>query len=129
MWQNPMMFNNGFTPQGFNQFNQPQTIQQVTTPQIQKQAACYFVKAADELAGINIMPNTYYLGINRDKSEIYIRRMNNDGNIEAEVYTKASEKKEKTDMQAILERLDSIEKRLTPKPEAKDVPTFNVGNE
>lgn len=90
---------------------QPQTIQNVTQ-QIQKQASCYFVKAPEELAGVNIMPNIFYLGINREGKEIYVRRMNNDGNIELETYTLASGKKEKTDIQAILERLDNIESRL-----------------
>jgi len=126
MWPTPMMYNNGLNPP---LFNQPQTIQQLTTPTAQKQASCFFVKGAEELAGINIMPNTYYLGINREKSEVYIRRMNNDGNIEAEVYTKASEKKEKTDLQAVLERLTNIEKILTPKAEANNVAVPNVDHE
>ena len=132
MWQNPMMFNNGYNAPNYNayspmaqQMQQPtQTIQQLNQ-QVQKQASCYFVKAAQELAGVNVQPNVYYLGINSDKSEIYVRRMNNDGNIEAETYVKASEQKEKTEMQKILERLDAIEKKL---PEVKDVSAVNVVN-
>jgi hypothetical protein len=125
MW-NPMMFNNAYNPQMYNNgYNQPmQNIQQVNTPAVQKQASCYFVKTADELSGVNIMPNTYYLGINRDNNEIYVRRMNNDGIIEAETYVKASEKKEKSEMQNILECLKRIENKITP--EVKDVSTSNV---
>lgn len=134
MWQqNPMMFNNGFNAQNYNAYNpmaqqmqQPtQTIQQLNQ-QVQKQASCYFVKAAQELASVNVQPNVYYLGINSDKSEIYVRRMNNDGNIEAETYVKASEQKEKTEMQKILERLDAIEKKITG---VKDVSAVNVVNQ
>lgn len=133
MWQNPMMNYNGFNAPNYNayspmaqQMQQPtQTIQQLNQ-QVQKQASCYFVKAAQELASVNVQPNVYYLGINSDKSEIYVRRMNNDGNIEAETYVKASEQKEKTEMQKILERLDAIEKKL---PEVKDVSAVNVVNQ
>ena len=133
MWQNPMMFNNGYNAPNYNayspmaqQMQQPtQTIQQLNQ-QVQKQASCYFVKAAQELASVNVQPNVYYLGINSDKSEIYVRRMNNDGNIEAETYVKASEQKEKTEMQKILERLDVIEKKITG---VKDVSAVNVVNQ
>jgi hypothetical protein len=114
MWQQNPMYNQ---PYGYG-YNQPQTqaIQNVNQ-QIQKQAACYFVKAPEELAGVNVMPNIFYLGINREGKEIYVRRMNNDGNIEVEKYTLSSGVKEKTELQTIVERLDRIEKKLT---EAKD---------
>lgn len=107
MWQNQ-----NYNP--YFGYPQPQTqaIQNVTQ-QIQKQAACYFVKAPEELAGVNIMPNIFYLGINREGKEIYVRRMNNDGNIELETYTLLSGTKEKNDMQAIFEVLSSIKSTLT----------------
>lgn len=92
-------------------YNQPQTIQNVSQ-QIQSQASCYFVKAPEELAGLNIMPNVFYLGINRDKKEIYVRRMNNDGNIETETYALFSGVEEKNDIKTILDRLNVIERRL-----------------
>lgn len=135
MWQNPMMFNNGYNMPNYGNYNQAaqqvsqttQTIQQLNQ-QIQKQASCYFVKTPQELASVNVQPNVYYLGINGDNGEIYVRRMNNDGNIEAETYVKASEKKEKTELQKILERLDVIEKKLTT-TEAKNVSDAHVVNE
>lgn len=92
-------------------YNQPQTIQNVNQ-QVQKQASCYFVKAPEELAGVNIMPNIFYLGINREGKEIYVRRMNNDGNIELETYTLVSGKREKNELQAIVDRLNSIESKI-----------------
>lgn len=107
----------GYYPQ--NNFNmpmqQPQTIQNVAQP-VQPQLYSYFVKQAADLATPNIMPNTLYLGINSGQKEIYIRKMNNDGNIELETYTLSSGKKEKTELQAIVERLDSIEKKLAEIP-------------
>lgn len=114
MWQqNPMMFNNGYNPQSYGGYNQPttQTIQQITQ-NTQKQASCYFVKTPEELAGVNIMPNIFYLGINRDNKEIYMRRMNNDGNIEVEKYTLSSGVKEKSEMQTIIDWLKSIESKI-----------------
>lgn len=92
-------------------YSQPQTIQNVSQ-QIQSQASCYFVKAPEELTGLNVMPNVFYLGINRDKKEIYVRRMNNDGNIETESYSLSGGIEEKNDIKTILERLDTIERRL-----------------
>jgi activator of 2-hydroxyglutaryl-CoA dehydratase len=107
----------GYYPQ--NNFNmpmqQPQTIQNVAQP-VQPQLYSYFVKQAADLATPNIMPNTLYLGINSGQKEIYIRKMNNDGNIELETYTLLSGKKEKSELQAIVERLDSIEKKLAEIP-------------
>lgn len=99
----------GYNNYGFNNFQQP--IQNVTQ-QTQSQASCYFVKTPEELAGLNIMPNVFYLGINRDNKEVYIRRMNNDGNIEVEKYIQASGVKEKTELQTIIDRLNRIEHKL-----------------
>lgn len=93
-----------------NYMGYQQPIQNVT---VQSQASCYFVKSPEEMAGLNIMPNVFYLGINRDKREIYIRRMNNDGNIEVENYSLATGKEEKTDLKKILEEINDIKKKLT----------------
>jgi hypothetical protein len=70
------------------------------------------VKTPEELTGLNVMPNVFYLGINRDKKEIYLRRMNNDGNIETESYSLSGGMEEKNDIKTILERLENIERRL-----------------
>lgn len=112
----------GYYPQ--NNYNnlpvqQPQTIQNVAQP-VQPQLYSYFVKQAADLATPNIMPNTLYLGINSGQKEIYIRKMNNDGNIELETYVLSSGKKEKSELQVFVERLDSrldeIEKKLADLP-------------
>ena len=72
------MFNNPFM-MGFPQ-QQP-----IQTMQIQPQASCFFVKSASDLTGVNVMPNVFYVGLSPDNKEIYVRKMNNDGNIELEV--------------------------------------------
>jgi hypothetical protein len=65
------------------------------------------------------MPNTIYLGIARDGSKIFQRRMNNDGLMEVKTFSLAVEQTKKTDMQEILERISNIEKKM----EVKDEPT------
>lgn len=114
------MYNNNF-----NQFypygvQQPMPMPPQTQPiqQFQQQlpqASCYFVKSIDELSGIRIMPNIYCMGINKDNKEIYVRRMNNDGNIEVETYSLKSESKEKSELEKITERLTNIENSLKEK--------------
>lgn len=104
-------YNQGYYPQVQHQQQQLQTIQ--------PQANTYFVRSIADLNGLNVMPNTYYVGINQDKKELYVRRMNNDGNIELETYALLSEKKEKTDLQAIFDRLDEIEKKITQRQPMK----------
>lgn len=102
-------YNNFGFNNGYNSYQQP--IQNVTQ-QVQTQASCYFVKSPEELAGLNVMPNVFYLGINRDKKEVYIRRMNNDGNIEVENYSLSQGKEEKTDLKKILEEIELIKKKI-----------------
>jgi len=92
------------------QMQQQQPIQNLS---VQPQSQCYFVKSPNELSSVNVMPNHYYLGINTDSNEIYVKRMNNDGLLEVKTYSLKSEEKEKTDFQVISERLDGIEKKLS----------------
>lgn len=99
---------------GYNNYQQP--IQNVTP---QSQASCYFVKSPEELAGLNVMPNVFYLGINRDRKEVYIRRMNNDGNIEVENYSLSNGVEEKTDLKKILDEIELIKKKLPEQGEVK----------
>lgn len=101
----------------FNNYLAYQMQQQQATPiqnlNVQPQSQCYFVRSPNELANINVMPNYYYLGINTDSNEIYVKRMNNDGLIEVKTFALKSEQKEKTDFQAIFDRLDGIEQKLS----------------
>lgn len=91
------------------QMQQQQPIQNLN---VQPQSQCYFVRSQNDLSSVNVMPNFYYLGINPDANEIYVKRMNNDGLIELKTYCLQSEKKEKTEFQAIFDRLDGIEAKL-----------------
>lgn len=69
------------------------------------------------------MPNVYYVGLSPDNKEIYVRKMNNDGNIELETYALKAEQKQKTELQTIAERLEAIEKRLSTMPTQRPILT------
>lgn len=72
----------------------------------------YPVDSAEQLSGITPMPNTIYIGVSRDGSKIYQRRMNNDGLMEIKTFARIDEQTKKTDAQEIIARLESIEKKL-----------------
>lgn len=100
-------YNNQFYPgYGYQPQPQMQPIQQYP------QSLCSFVKSIDELNNYRVMPNVYYIGVNRDNKEIYVRKMNNDGNIEVETYVLKSEEKQKSENELIAERLTNIEQLL-----------------
>lgn len=100
----------------------PQNIPTMHAPQ--PQASLYFVKSPQELPSFNLMPNNYFVGLNQDNKEIYVRRMNNDGKIEVESYVLKEEVKEKTDIEKIFDRLDGIEKKLSEMPTQRPVLTL-----
>lgn len=93
-----------------NQTQQAQTIQ--TLEQKPLQAVCYFVKSVEDFK-VDVLPGVYYLGINEDAKELYIKRIKEDGTSGLETYKLSLEKKEKTDLQIIADRLTNIEKHLT----------------
>lgn len=106
---NPYNFN--YVPPYLQQ-QQAQTIQQIPQQHVEQKVVSYFVDRAEQLATINPMPNTIYLGINEKDSRIFMRRMNNDGLMEVKTFRLADEQTKKTDTQEILDRLANIEKRL-----------------
>lgn len=107
---NPNMYNN-YTPP-YMQQPMAQPIQQLPMQQVEQRVVSYFVDRAEQLATINPMPNTMYLGINLKDGKIFLRRMNKDGLMELKTYAVAGEQTKKTDSQEILERIASIEKKL-----------------
>lgn len=109
------MFNQQFYPgymPNYNPYNM-QPIQQIQTPQ--QQMSYVQAKSPSDMAKLRVMPNVSYIGINEDDKEIYIRKMNNDGNVESETYILKSEEKEKSQFDSISERLTAIENTLKEK--------------
>lgn len=90
---------------------QTQTIQ--TIQQKPLQAVCYFAKSIEDLSNIDTLPGVYYLGINENGKELYVRKINSDGNVGVDTYSLTVEKKEKSELQQISDRLYNIEKQLS----------------
>lgn len=91
---------------------QAMPIQPLPQTQNQEQAICYMVNNPQEMTSIMCTPGTTYIGLNQANKQIYVRKMNNDGNIDVETYTLSGGAQEKNELQQVLERLDAIEKKL-----------------
>jgi hypothetical protein len=93
--------------------NQIQTINQSIPTQVQ----CYFVSSEKDLEKIQMSYNVVYVGINKEKNEVYLRQINNSGLIDFNKYGLISGGQEKNDFSKIMERLDRIENKYLAKGE------------
>ena len=89
---------------------QPMPIQSIQ--QVQKSAQFYTVDNAQELDGIKPTLNVLYVGFNKKAKEIYVKQLTNDGLISVETYGLATDKKQKSEYETILEKINIIERRL-----------------
>ena len=90
----------------------PPTMPIQSIQQVQKSAQFYNVENAQELDGIKPTLNVLYVGFNKKNKEIYVKQLTNDGLISLETYGLATDKKEKSEFETILERLNSLETKL-----------------
>ena len=81
--------------------------------QVQKSVQFYNVENAQELDGIKPTLNVLYVGFNKKGKEIYVKQMTNDGLISVETYGLATDKKQKSEFETILEKINSLETKLT----------------
>lgn len=91
----------------------PQGVPVQSIQQVQKSAQFYTVEDAQELDGIKPTLNVLYVGFNKKGKKIYVKQLNNDGLISLETYELANDKKEKSELEAILEKINSLETKLT----------------
>jgi hypothetical protein len=56
--------------------------------------------------------NVMYVGINKEKNEIYLRQINNAGLIDFNTYSLSTGAQEKNDFTKIMERIDKLENKL-----------------
>lgn len=105
---------------------QPTPVQSIQ--QVQKSAQFYTVESAQELDGIKPTLNVLYVGFNKKAKEIYVKQLTNDGLISMETYGLSTDKKQKSEYETILERINSLETKLTER--IADVPnnTTNDAN-
>ena len=71
------------------------------------------VENAQELDGIKPTLNVLYVGLNKKNKEIYVKQMTNDGLISLETYNLATDKKQKSEYETILEKINELENKLT----------------
>lgn len=108
MWPN---YNNQFMPQPCMTM-QAAPVQQAIQ-QVQKSAQFYMVESAQELDGIRPILNVLYVGFNKNKKEIYLKQLNNDGLVTVETYDLAGKKDEKSALDTVLEKINELERKLT----------------
>ena len=113
---------------------QPTPVQSIQ--QVQKSAQFYTVESAQELDGIKPTLNVLYVGFNKKAKEIYVKQLTNDGLISVETYGLATDKKQKSEYETILERINRLETKLTERiadvpnnttNDANGIPNANVG--
>lgn len=108
MWPN---YNNQFMP---HPYMQPQAAPvQQAIQQVQKSAQFYTVESAQELDGIRPILNVLYVGFNKNKKEIYLKQLTNDGLVSVETYDLAGKKDEKSALDTVLEKINELERKLT----------------
>lgn len=83
-----------------------------TIQQVQKTAQFYSVENAEELDGIKPTLNVLYVGMSKKKKEIYVKQLTNDGLISVETYGLNDNKKEKSEFETILEKINNLESKL-----------------
>ena len=93
-------------------YGQPMMQPVQSIQQVQKSAQFYTVESAQELDGIKPTLNVLYVGFNKKAKEIYIKQLTNDGLISMETYGLATDKKQKSEYETILEKINIIERRL-----------------
>ena len=98
----------------FDAYNQHLPTSQIQTlnQSVPKQAQCYFVSDEKDMEKIQPSYNVVYVGINKDKNEIYLREINNTGLIDSNKYGLVSGVQEKDEFTKIMERLDSMENKF-----------------
>lgn len=105
-------------PNMYNNYPYPQQMPQIQ--HIEPKILSYTVDSVEQLSTLPPMPNTIYLGLARDGSKIFQRRMNNDGLMEIKTFSLVVEQTKKTDMQEILDRISEIEKKIGGTNESAD---------
>lgn len=110
--------NYGYNPYIGTQMPMMQPTAQPSLPiqsiqQVQKSAQFYTVENAQELDGIKPTLNVLYVGFNKKAKEIYVKQLTNDGLISLETYGLATDKKQKTEYETILEKINDLEAKLT----------------
>ena len=111
MWNNNMPNYGPFYQAGSRMPQMGSPVQQIQD--VQKTAQFYSVNSQSEMESIRPDLNVFYVGMNKTKKEIYVKQLNLDGTVSLEVYNLASNEQKKNEMDAVLEKLTTIERKIT----------------
>ena len=111
MWNQNMPNYNPFYPNANRMPQIGSPVQQIQD--VQKTAQFYSVNNQSEMETIKPDLNVFYVGMNKTKKEIYVKQLNLDGTVSLEVYNLASNEQKKNEMDAVMEKLTTIERKLT----------------
>ena len=127
MWNQNMPNYNPFYPNVNRMSQMGSPVQQIQD--VQKTAQFYSVNNQSEMETIKPDLNVFYVGMNKTKKEIYVKQLNLDGTVSLEVYNLASNEQKKNEMDAVMEKLTTIERKLTDaKPNANASQPVSVGS-
>lgn len=102
--------------------NFPQTIQT-----LQPQVQCFSVNASSDLSSMPVMPGVAYMGLKgtgTEIQEIYMRQMDNDGNIVLKTYKLSGGVQEQTELKAISSVLEEIKEYIKGSKNESNVTTI-----
>ena len=127
MWNQNMPNYNPFYPNANRMSQMGSPVQQIQD--VQKTAQFYSVNNQSEMETIKPDLNVFYVGMNKTKKEIYVKQLNLDGTVSLEVYNLASNEQKKNEMDAVMEKLTTIERKLTDaKPNANASQPVSIGS-
>ena len=108
MWPQQPIYQ-GYYPQ------QAQQTQSVPVQSLQKSAQFYSVEGPQDLDNIRPVLNVMYFGVNSKSKEIYLKQINNDGRVSIETYSLATDKKEKSELETVLDKISELENKIINK--------------
>ena len=111
MWNQNIPNYNPFYPNSPRMPQMGSPVQQIQD--VQKTAQFFSVNGQEEMESIKPDLNVYYVGFNKTKKEVYVKQQNLDGTVSLEVYILASNEQKKNEMDAVMEKLSTIERKLT----------------
>lgn len=102
--------------------SQIQNLSSTTPTQVQ----CYFVTNPKDMEQVKPLLNVIYVGINKEKNEVYLKQLNINGLIDFNTYSLAGAGQEKSDFTKIMDRIEQMEKKFLTKGQIDERNTTNA---
>lgn len=93
---------------------------------VQQSAQCFFVNGAEDMERIQPNLNVVYVGLNKERNEVYLKKMDNNGVIKCNTYVMSSGTQAKNELATIMEKLSMIEQKVMGKEQKDERNTSNA---